>query len=459
MKKRILSFTLLFVLICSTQVYAFSDVPQDSWYYESVTQLQEKGLISGYADNSFKPQANISNAEALKMILSAANIQVGKSVENAHWAQNYLDSAIKLGLVDSENIDLDQAITRNEVAKLAVNTLNLSNTNVNTNSFKDTTDKNTNILYKLGIIKGNLTEDGLYFYPSASITRAEMSVILLRIAEYEDNSLLTNEETSQEITLQGGVKNSEINYSDSPMSVVELQKVLLYMASKCMLTLEVKYPETNVNTLDTSYKGNVSAAFNNLFSLYPEYFSFTNKLSYMIKGSSTSSVVTFNLSNPNFSNATIENMEDTFAEDATEVVEDLVEEDKITADMTDKEKAKVLYDWIILHTEYDKSYGNESFNGYGQIVNQKAVCQGYASTFNYMCKLIGLDVYGISGTAGSTSSNSEKHIWTVAILDGQKVHIDATWGDAGSEPNYDYFCASSKFMRQTHKWDSDQFGI
>jgi len=55
-----------------------------------------------------------------------------------------------------------------------------------------------------------------------------------------------------------------------------------------------------------------------------------------------------------------------------------------------------------------------------------------------------------------------EHIWTVAILDGNKVHIDSTWGDSsgdGTKPNYSYFAATSEFMKRTHKWDSEKFGI
>ena len=73
-----------------------------------------------------------------------------------------------------------------------------------------------------------------------------------------------------------------------------------------------------------------------------------------------------------------------------------------------------------------------------------------------MCKLLGINVYGIIGDA------SGDHMWTVAILDGKKVHIDVTWGDGykdGVTANYNYFGASSEFMKKTHTWDSNKFDI
>ena len=67
--------------------------------------------------------------------------------------------------------------------------------------------------------------------------------------------------------------------------------------------------------------------------------------------------------------------------------------------MTDRENAKVLFEWIIQNIKYDESFGLDSFTGYGQIVNVKAVCQGFTATYNLMCKMVGIEVSGISGLA------------------------------------------------------------
>ena len=47
----------------------FSDVKEADWYYDAVVSLAEKGILSGYADGTFRPNAQITRAE-LAAILS-----------------------------------------------------------------------------------------------------------------------------------------------------------------------------------------------------------------------------------------------------------------------------------------------------------------------------------------------------------------------------------------------------
>lgn len=471
MKKRIISFILLFIMLFSTTVFAFTDVSEKDWYYNDVTSLQKQGVIAGYDDGTFKPYNKVSNGEALKMIMGIAEIPVGEVSNGLHWASNYYIKALELGILSSnKELDLNQSITRQAVVDIVVNTLKLDNTDleVKLNNFKDTQDRNTNILANAGIISGVKQEDGFYFKPTDLITRAEMSAVLVRVQNHKLNILKPEPEkdvaleyTDSELLQLGlhkGLSNNEINFVKEPLIVEELEKVLVYMASSGDYEYTIEYKSVGLNQLknDYSYKERVSAAFNRVFDYYPEYFSLTNQLAYKLSGTESYVNVTFTLENPNFEIKRVKEMRQVFLKEVTNKVIDLVAENKITNEMTQKDKAKVLYDWVILNTEYDKEFKSESFTGYGQVINGKAVCQGYTATYNYMCKLVGLDVYGIAGQAG------EEHIWTVAVLDGDKVHIDTTWGDSSSnglEPNYMFFATNSEFMRKTHKWDSGKFGI
>ena len=40
----------------------------------------------------------------------------------------------------------------------------------------------------------------------------------------------------------------------------------------------------------------------------------------------------------------------------------------------------------------------------------------------------------------------------VAELDGDLVHIDTTWGDTGTQPNYAYFAMSPEESWREHSW-------
>ena len=52
----------------------FSDVPANQWYTKYVCYAKNAGIISGYADNTFKPDQTIIAAEAHKILLTAFEI-------------------------------------------------------------------------------------------------------------------------------------------------------------------------------------------------------------------------------------------------------------------------------------------------------------------------------------------------------------------------------------------------
>lgn len=50
----------------------YSDVDDDSWYYEYVTYASKKDYVEGYGDGSFRPNDDISRAEAIAILLRIA---------------------------------------------------------------------------------------------------------------------------------------------------------------------------------------------------------------------------------------------------------------------------------------------------------------------------------------------------------------------------------------------------
>ena len=92
------------------------------------------------------------------------------------------------------------------------------------------------------------------------------------------------------------------------------------------------------------------------------------------------------------------------------------------------EKALLLHDRIAVLCEYDyENYLNgaiprESYNMYGTLVNQFAVCQGYAETYLYLLRQVGLDGY-------ICESDELNHAWNIIEVDGEEYHVDITWDD------------------------------
>ena len=63
-----------------TNSITFNDVNADDWYYNTVMEMARKGILSGYSDGSFKPNASITSAEftsVIGRIMVAADAQHG----------------------------------------------------------------------------------------------------------------------------------------------------------------------------------------------------------------------------------------------------------------------------------------------------------------------------------------------------------------------------------------------
>jgi len=98
--------------------------------------------------------------------------------------------------------------------------------------------------------------------------------------------------------------------------------------------------------------------------------------------------------------------------------------------MTDLQKEEVIHDYLLDHMQYDYkefSYGTPTktrpYDVYGALIEQYAVCDGYASAMQLLGRLAGLDIIYIDGYA------SEPHAWNVIKLNGSYYHVDATWND------------------------------
>ncbi|QRN86790.1 S-layer homology domain-containing protein [Clostridia bacterium] len=93
-----------------TRAWAFSDVNENHWASQSISVLASKGLVSGYADGLFRPEASLTRAEAVVLLVNANGASDGlqelkdtecifRDVEKGHWASAYINVAWERGLV------------------------------------------------------------------------------------------------------------------------------------------------------------------------------------------------------------------------------------------------------------------------------------------------------------------------------------------------------------------------
>ncbi len=125
----------------------------------------------------------------------------------------------------------------------------------------------------------------------------------------------------------------------------------------------------------------------------------------------------------------------------------------IKANMTDKQKAKAIHNYIVKNCIY--SITPDSFTAYGALVGGTAVCQGYAAAFNLMATKCGLRSITVCGTARGVS-----HAWTYAKIGSKYRYIDCTWDDTdgiGTGIVYTYFNVSAEKMREGHVWNEADY--
>lgn len=197
MKQKFLSLLLLCCLSFSLAVPAsaasslpFSDVPSNIWYYTYVKDLYDSKVINGTTATTFSPQGTVTFGQALKLILLAAGYEE-QAPTTTHWASGYYRLASQKGFLPSNlNLTLDQPITRLQIASIAVRTLGLTRTS-SKSPFSDTTDQSALILYDHGVFTGVETETGLLFKPNDNITRAEVSAVIWRIDQLEEENTPT----------------------------------------------------------------------------------------------------------------------------------------------------------------------------------------------------------------------------------------------------------------------------
>lgn len=110
---------------------SFSDVKSDAWYYLVVISAAKAGIVTGYEDGSFRPEASITREEMAAMLVrafKAAGVEVPEGEmtfadadEMGDWSVDLIASLVKMGIVSGRGnnrfVPRDN-LTRAESAKV-----------------------------------------------------------------------------------------------------------------------------------------------------------------------------------------------------------------------------------------------------------------------------------------------------------------------------------------------------
>ena len=112
---------------------AFSDVDDSNSYVEAISTLSTLQVINGYEDGSFQPEKEITRAEYTKMIVYMLGmdsfttpITTFTDVPESHWANAYIKTAFDMGIIngfDDGTFRPDAPVTYEQALKMLVCTL------------------------------------------------------------------------------------------------------------------------------------------------------------------------------------------------------------------------------------------------------------------------------------------------------------------------------------------------
>ncbi len=207
--RMIFSITLVLVIILSsTVVFAqeFTDVPDDHWASGYISKINALKVITGYSDETFRPDKNITNLEAIVSITRLFEIDgedTNKIIEKykgfideinlPDWAKEGIAIALEINLDSEDNLreklsnESSENVKKVDVCKYIVKAMKLEeevdNKILVSLPFKDNNEIEPKdaayieVLIEKGIINKSGDAEG-NFNPDSPVSRAVMSKML-----------------------------------------------------------------------------------------------------------------------------------------------------------------------------------------------------------------------------------------------------------------------------------------
>lgn len=189
----------LAVTMLSTTAFAasvkFTDVPSSHWASTSITEMADKGIMSGIGNNKFAPSQQLSNAEFITMLVRQFySDKMG--AEGSTWYAPFMAGAKSANILTGTNVGSNEnlatsTINRYGMAQLMYNVLKAEG--INTTPLSDTSKvadwasvpstyrDAVSVCYNMGMLTG--VDNKGTFNGTGVMDRAQAAVVMSRLVE------------------------------------------------------------------------------------------------------------------------------------------------------------------------------------------------------------------------------------------------------------------------------------
>lgn len=195
----------LALTMVSTSAFAasvkFTDVPSDHWASSFISEMADKGVMSGVGNNKFSPSSTLTGAEFVTMIVRQFyEDKIGASGDM--WYSAFMDVAEKEGILSGTGITAEGTISRYDMAQLMYNVLKAQG--VTTSPLSDTSkvadwssvpsgyQDAVSVCYNMGMLSG-IDSKGT-FGGNGNMDRAQAAVVMSRLIDVCGDSTTTTPE-------------------------------------------------------------------------------------------------------------------------------------------------------------------------------------------------------------------------------------------------------------------------
>lgn len=172
-------------------VSSFKDVKPSLDHYDAIMNLAERGIVKGYEDGTFRPDAKLTRAHASKILalslgLDTKNVKDPgfKDLNPNQWHYEYVAALANAGYIqgfEDGTFRPNDPMTRAHTAKILDLSYKLPDGDA-ANPFTDVRSDSWYVGHVLSLVENNITKGktATTFEPNANVTRAQMASFVIR---------------------------------------------------------------------------------------------------------------------------------------------------------------------------------------------------------------------------------------------------------------------------------------